>query len=500
MAKNFRNGFPLDHLVSAANVHRKGQESRSLARHIRNLLQDAARSRVKKQNVAPLIDNGGGTAGVQFADGDSGVLASSDLTGLTTGVTAASLNIAADTVMDAYAVLAERLNDAVFAALGAGTLSEGPGTIAASGTVAAIDDTASANSNDTDAATALTARQVQNDLLHAQRVLVLATDDARVAVGLVRRFPQSLGRWNKTGDLTFADDNPDTITRASGSFVDDGFLPGDTIKTTNSGLNNGTFTIASMTALILTLATADVLVAEVITAATEGKTFELVTTKRNFAGRLAGADAGPGLDEALGGVADPAGADWTLVFETLAAGITNAVNGTITASILLADWDLFVDQLSDNFALIADLIDEVTGATTDGALTSVQIPFFIPQTEYAAGTSIFVTSPISGRIRNIRSVVMDETTAGVGTFTLEINGSAITGASLVVATGAVRGDFDIDAVADSGVPDAANANFVAAGERIEIVGDATPTAGAIFGWIEVEETGETDDNLAGYAA
>jgi hypothetical protein len=496
MPKNFGNLFGINHLVGASHVYEKGQEDGALGRHIRNLLQKDARDRVRKSNAAPLVDNGGGTAAVQYEQSDSGVLAASDLTGLTDGVTAASLNTAADTVMDALAVILERLNDAVFGPLGAGSADEGPGTIAASGTVAVIDDSASAQGDNTDAASAASARPVQNDLLHAQKLVIHAIDDARVMVGLARQVPAGPGSWDGTGDLTFADAGPDTITRASGSWVDDGFMPGDTIVSKGSADNNGTFTIDDMTALVLTLVAADVLTAEVITAATEGATYTLVSgSRRTFPGRLEGADT---LD--IDGAPSAGGSAWTLSFETGAAGISNAANvNPPVAAILLADWDLLVDQLSDNVALMADLVDEITGHVLNGAEVVHQIPFFIPQTEYAAGTSVFVTSPVGGRIRNVRSIVMDEATTGIGTFTLEINGSAVTGASLVVATGAAIGVFDSDAVADSGDPGDATTNYVSAGQQIEIVGDGTPTAGALMGWIEVVETGEDDENLAGYA-
>lgn len=67
-----------------------------------------------------------------------------------------------------------------------------------------------------------------------------------------------------TGDpnLTFADTNPDTITRAAGSWLDDGFVAGMVITVALSSSNNGTFTIASLTATVITLVAGDTLVAE----------------------------------------------------------------------------------------------------------------------------------------------------------------------------------------------------------------------------------------------
>jgi hypothetical protein len=63
-------------------------------------------------------------------------------------------------------------------------------------------------------------------------------------------------------DLTFADADPDTIVRASGSFVTDGYVAGDRVAVTGTSSNNGIYTIATVAALTLTLVAADVLAAE----------------------------------------------------------------------------------------------------------------------------------------------------------------------------------------------------------------------------------------------
>lgn len=65
-------------------------------------------------------------------------------------------------------------------------------------------------------------------------------------------------------NFTFADTNPDTITRAAGSFIADGFVDGMTITVSNANnpANNGTYTIGvgGVAALTLTLDPADALV------------------------------------------------------------------------------------------------------------------------------------------------------------------------------------------------------------------------------------------------
>lgn len=69
-----------------------------------------------------------------------------------------------------------------------------------------------------------------------------------------------------TGNLTFGNANPDTIVRASGSWVTDGVAVGD-IVTISSGttLNLGSFTVATVAALTLTLVATDTVAAEVVT-------------------------------------------------------------------------------------------------------------------------------------------------------------------------------------------------------------------------------------------
>lgn len=61
--------------------------------------------------------------------------------------------------------------------------------------------------------------------------------------------------------LTWAPGPPPTVTRSAGSFIADGYLPGMRLIV-DSPLNPGAYTIAEVTALVLTLVLADVLVAE----------------------------------------------------------------------------------------------------------------------------------------------------------------------------------------------------------------------------------------------
>lgn len=62
--------------------------------------------------------------------------------------------------------------------------------------------------------------------------------------------------------LTFADDDPDTITASTGSFVSDGYIAGMKLTVAGTSSNNGTYTIDTVAALVLTLVASDTLAAE----------------------------------------------------------------------------------------------------------------------------------------------------------------------------------------------------------------------------------------------
>lgn len=80
---------------------------------------------------------------------------------------------------------------------------------------------------------------------------------------------QAYARMTGAPSLTFAEVGAtgDTITRASGSWLADGFVVGDTITVTGTASNNVTGPIASLSATVITLGTTD-LAAEVTAAAT----------------------------------------------------------------------------------------------------------------------------------------------------------------------------------------------------------------------------------------
>lgn len=79
-----------------------------------------------------------------------------------------------------------------------------------------------------------------------------------------------------TTSVTFADANPDTITRAAGNWEADGFEAGQRLTIVDSALNDGTYTIAVVTPTVITLVAADALVAEaVVTVTARGRQIDV---------------------------------------------------------------------------------------------------------------------------------------------------------------------------------------------------------------------------------
>lgn len=149
-----------------------------LARHLRKSLQHAARSVLVDASITALTDNSGGSAGADVADIVVPPVFDSSSAG---GATPASVDIAADTYMNAYATLAEQCN-LVRAELQGDSQPEGPGT-PGSGTIAALTQTVSAASGDSSASQASVA-QVFTDLLDSQRTITAGINELREAVGL----------------------------------------------------------------------------------------------------------------------------------------------------------------------------------------------------------------------------------------------------------------------------------------------------------------------------
>ena len=85
--------------------------------------------------------------------------------------------------------------------------------------------------------------------------------------------------------------------------------------------------------------------------------------------------------------------------------------------------------------------------------------------DISAASSAFVVSPWRGKITRVYSVISAAITGADATWTVEINGTAVTGISVVVVnSGSAAGDVD------SGAPTGSN-HFVNEGDTIEFVSD-----------------------------
>lgn len=119
-----------------------------------------------------------------------------------------------------------------------------------------------------DAANATVAGYVVTEV-NAYETSAKRFDGARVQ--LRDRLPyaalsQVRARMTGSPTLTFADADPDTITRSAGSWITDGFAAGDTVTIVDSTDNDDSYVIESLTATVLTLASGEALTAEVATA------------------------------------------------------------------------------------------------------------------------------------------------------------------------------------------------------------------------------------------
>ncbi len=140
----------------------------------------------------------------------------------------------------------------------------------------------------------------------------------------------------------------------------------------------------------------------------------------------------------------------------------------------------------------ADVLRIQAGADTTlkrngTAVAPVVVSKKIGAAAYDAGTSVFQSASVSGRITRIRSVG-DILTAGVGTVTLKLATVVVEGLTLVTDAVVSVGELDDSGAMDN--PLDSLTNIVKAGDPIEIVSDGTPTAGAIEVYIEITPDAE----------
>ena len=111
----------------------------------------------------------------------------------------------------------------------------------------------------------------------------------------------------------------------------------------------------------------------------------------------------------------------------------------------------------------------------------VYLPFDIPATELAAGTSIEVPSPVDGTVVGLTTIVQTAIVTG-GAVTAKIGTTDIAGLSITVADSATKGTVQSD------TPTAGHASRdIAAGDRIQIVpSSAFNGGGAVSGFIKIQ--------------
>jgi len=93
-------------------------------------------------------------------------------------------------------------------------------------------------------------------------------DSSKVPLGVLYKQLGTRTAITVTEVLSFVDSEPDTISRSSGSFDEDGFRPGDVVDVGGTVSNNGRFTISNVGAQTLTLIATDELTTEAEVTAT----------------------------------------------------------------------------------------------------------------------------------------------------------------------------------------------------------------------------------------
>ena len=156
-----------------------------------------------------------------------------------------------------------------------------------------------------------------------------------------------------TDNMTFADADPDTITRASGSWITDGFVAGDEVDVSGSASNDGTYIVASVAASVLTLHAAETLAAEGPVSCTVKTSVYGVDTQST-----ATADVADNLPRNPNNIADPTGL--TLTATELEGFYTATGQYVARIQVTLTDAD---DAFVDGYDVEARRTDEPTAGT-----------------------------------------------------------------------------------------------------------------------------------------
>lgn len=165
--------------------------------------------------------------------------------------------------------------------------------------------------------------------------------------------------------LTFAEvgASGDTITRATGSWITDGFAVGDTIIVTGSALNNITAVIASLSATVITLGTED-LVAEVTAVASIVASTSITFAEVGASGDTITRSSGSWITEGF------AVGDAITITGTASNNITSAVIASLSATVIT----LGADDLAAE-VIASHLITVTKGQTVAAYVAAMDTAF-----------------------------------------------------------------------------------------------------------------------------
>lgn len=120
----------------------------------------------------------------------------------------------------------------------------------------------------------------------------------------------------------------------------------------------------------------------------------------------------------------------------------------------------------------------LSGAT--GGSSRMIVPFEFEEADYEGGTSTWAVSPVSGRIKRVRTVTIKANT-GAAVVGLELGGTDVAGSDVTIGDGDPIGTTD-----DSGEIADDPSNVVSAGDAIEVTSDGGASDGRVRGVIEIE--------------
>jgi hypothetical protein len=213
------------------------------------------------------------------------------------------------------------------------------------------------------------------------------------------RLPQAamskpVARMTGAPALTFAEVGAtgDTITRAAGSWLADGFVVGDTIVITGSGSNNITAVIASLSATVITLGSED-LVAEVTSAASIVGYVTLTFAEVGGTGDTLTRSRGSFLVDGF------RVGDTVTVAGSVSNNVSGAVTGVTATVLTFGSTDLAAESLgaSANVTVTTNLSKSAWMSAQDAAFASIDDE---PRLDLSAGRSS-EPSPYSGWLRRV---------------------------------------------------------------------------------------------------